>query len=215
MSIQVTSANYDAIATSYNVITELISQGGNRRAQRYFLDHIDPASRVLTIGCGSVGFNLDLARHCDNVVFVDISTRMLEITRRNIARAAHRGAFEFVCTDVMRFQPPGKYDVVLANFFLNTFRWDDCRAVLGHIVHLVKPDGVLCIADEARGSKWTTRLEQAIFRPLVTGAHRIWVGHPPHPIYDYTPVLAHLGFRIRARSRDRCDYIESTVYAQT
>src|SRR5687767_14617563 len=121
MTPTVVSANYDAMARNYDAITRIISIGGNTRAQRHLLKHVRPSDRVLHAGCGSVRFNEDLGRECARVVAVDVSRRMVERARRQLVQAGLDGRVELVCEDVMRYDGGEPFDVVFANFFLNTF----------------------------------------------------------------------------------------------
>jgi ubiquinone/menaquinone biosynthesis C-methylase UbiE len=214
MTPAVTSANYDSMARYYDAITRIISIGGNTRAQRHLLKHVRPSDRVLHAGCGSVRFNEDLARACARVVGVDVSHRMVERARRRLVRAGLDGRTELVCEDVMRYERGEPFDVVFANFFLNTFSWEDCRRVLDHLARQVRPGGLLCIADEALplGSRVVTG-PQRVLRWLVTWSHHVWVDHPMHAVYDYDPGLAALGFEVVDRHRDRCGYITATAYS--
>lgn len=206
------STDYDKMAPAYALITSIISMGGNARSQRVFLEYLPPQARVLSVGCGSIGFNAELARSRANLTFLDLSPRMIAYTRKNLSAAGVSAGVEFVCADVMRYNPSEAFDVVLANFFLNTFAWDDCRKVMAHLVGLLKPDGRLCIADEAPGEKRSTRILQKAFRPVLTWLHHVWADHPMHPIYDYRGFLESLGMEMVARKRDASDYLVSTVY---
>ncbi len=208
----VKSAQYDRMAPVYETITRLISMGGNTRSQRRFLKYLQGEPRVLTVGCGSIGFNVDLARSKANVTALDISPRMLEAARASIRAAGVEQDIEFVCSDIMRYKPAQPFDIVMANFFLNTFSWSDCQLVLGHLANQTIPGGLLCIADEARGEKLLTRVMQSIFRPALTWIHHAWADHPLHAIYDYRPVLEAMGFRAIEVLRDESDYIVSTTY---
>jgi ubiquinone/menaquinone biosynthesis C-methylase UbiE len=214
MEPSVTSVDYEAMAPWYDAIARVVSLGGNRRAQRRLLRHVRPDDRVLHAGCGSVGFNEDLARACGRVVAVDVSPSMLELTRRRLARAGLDGAVELVCADVTRYEAADQFDVVFANFFLNTFAWEDCRRVLAHLARQLRPGGLLCIADEAvpAGPAAFARPQQ-LARQLVTWGHHKWVGHPMHPVHEYDAELGALGFAVRERHRDPCGYITSTAYA--
>lgn len=212
MELPVTSANYDGMARYYDFITRAISLGGNSRAQRRFLAHIKRSDRVLHAGCGSVSFNEDLARACDHVVCVDISPRMVDLARRRLQRAGLLEEVELVCTDILQYRPDHMFDVVFANFFFNTFRWDDCQRVLKYLTGLVTPGGLFCIADEVEPNVTVVAAPQRLVRHLVTWLHHVWVDHPMHEVYDYAPTMSALGFRVIERRLDETGYIESTVY---
>lgn len=211
----VRSADYDRMAPAYAWITGLISLGGNARSQRFFLDFLGPETRVLTVGCGSIGFNADLAKTGARVTYLDLSPKMIGYARKRLEISGCAEKAGFVCMDVMRYRPEAPYDVVLANFFLNTFAWPDCVKVLGALAGFLGPSGLLCIADETVGLKASTRLMQKAFRPALTWLHHVWADHPMHPIYAYGDCLESMGFRAVAQKRDASDYLLSTVYRKS
>lgn len=214
MATTVTSADYEAMARFYEPITRVISLGGNARAQRHLLRHVRGSDRVLHAGCGSVRFNEELAAACARLVSIDVSRTMVELARRRLVRAGLDSGVDFICADVMQYEPGEPFDLVFANFFLNTFAWEDSRRVLGHLARHVRSGGLLCIADETvpAGSRLVVASQQ-LLRGVVTWAHHRWVGHPMHAVYNYDETLASLGFEPIERHRDRCGYIASTAYA--
>lgn len=207
----VQSARYGSMAKIYNAVTAFISMDGNRRSQLYFLDHILPDQKVLNIGCGPVSFSTSLSNHCYDVTSVDISQEMINIAEADVKKNGNPGNIKFVCMDIMDFNTR-EYDVVCANFFLNTFKWADCEKVLNHICSLVKPNGKLCIADEVAGTKITTKLSQFFLRPIIIAFHRLLTGQPFHDIYCYTPAIESNGFAVSNSKRDVTDFLESNVY---
>ena len=84
--------------------------------------------------------------------------------------------------------------------------------MLTHLTGLVRPGGLLCIADEAEPRSRLLARPQGLMRRLVMRAHHVWARHPLHGVYDYAPVLAELGFEVVEQRLDACQYIASTVY---
>jgi ubiquinone/menaquinone biosynthesis C-methylase UbiE len=199
------------MAKFYDIITRVISQGGNKRSQAYFLKLVSPRHTVLNIGCGSVSFNIELAKHSKNVTSIDVAPKMIEIAKKKLdeKNITH---VNFICSDIMNYISEQPFDIVFSNFFFNTFLWSDCQKVITKVASLVKKNGLLCIADEVNGSKKSTLLMQKIFRPQLTWLHHKWAKHPLHDIYDYEPFLSTLGFERQEEKRDRSDYILSSVY---
>lgn len=200
------------MAPFYNKITNIISEGGNIRSQRYFLTWIKKSTKVLNIGCGSVAFNVDLARKSKHVTSIDISDKMIEIAKKSIAKHKVKNNVKFLCMDIMDYTSKENYDVVFANFMLNTFEWEYAVEVLKYITSFVKEDGILCIADEEIAKKKLQRFTQKLCRPFISWVHHIWAGHPMHKIYDYRPVLEEYGFMRVAYKIDKSGVISSSVY---
>lgn len=206
------STRYGRMAPIYNTITRLISMGGNQRSQSFFLKYVSQEMNILNVGCGSVSFGYELAQKCGNVHAVDISPEMIALAKRNAVQLGVDKNMTFICKDINIFNPGPVYDIVFANFFLNTFSPIDVFIVLRHLLSMVRPNGLLCIADEVNGSKMYTRIELALFRPVFTLLHKILANHPFHPVYNYISTIEREGFVIVEEKRDSTDYICSFVF---
>lgn len=208
----VRSTNYNFMAPFYNSITSFISMGGNERSQCRFIPFIQSTDRVLNVGCGSIGFNVILAEHCSNVVALDLSEKMLKQLQQSILKNGLCDHVQFECRNILDYNAFEEFDVVMANFFLNTFRLNDCWIVLDHLCKLVKPGGLLCIADETPPRLPIAKFTIAVFRPMFSFIHFVLAKHPLHNIHNYTPIVNNMGFTESAKFRDSTDYILSTVY---
>lgn len=200
------------MAPFYNKITNLISEGGNIRSQRYFLKYVKKEYQVLNIGCGSVQFNIDIVSNCLNVTSIDIAPKMIEIACKKIYEQHLENNVKFICIDIMEFETLEKYDVVFANFFLNTFKWEYCEQVLKYLCNFLKEDGILCIADEYISENKVQRFLQKLFRPFICWIHNIWAGHPIHDVYDYYPLLSDMGYCLVDNKVDKSCIVSSSVY---
>jgi len=187
---------------------------GNHRSQNYFLKYVKTDHNILNVGCGSVEFSSELSKYCNHVTAIDISPEMIAIAEKEVVRSGNPENIRFICQDIMRWNPDDKYDVIFANYFLNTFAWKDCEIVINHILKMVKDNGLLCIADEITGKHFFTKAEQFAFRPLITYLHHVLADHPLHSIYDYTPLILKKGFVEIEAKRDKSDYICSWTYAK-
>ena len=204
-------SNYSKMAPYYNKITNIISKNGNIRSQRYFLKYLKDDITVLNVGCGSVQFNIDLSKTCKNVTSIDISKEMIEAAKDNLSLVGVNPP-NFICEDILHYKPDYQFDVVFANFVLNTFQWETCCFVIKHIDSLVKPGGLLCIADEHVAISKKAKFSQKLFRPIIYLIHHIWANHPMHAIYSYETELYKLGYTIVDKKVDPSEFIASTVY---
>lgn len=210
--MQKKNTNYNKMAPFYNVITNLISEGGNIRSQRYFLQYINENDKVLNIGCGSVQFNVDIAKKSKNVTSIDIASKMIDIAKKNVTKKNLDHRVKFICNDIMKHTVEEKYDVILVNFMLNTFEWEYAKEVLEYICGLLQEEGILCIADEHVATKPLHKLFQNLFRPSISWIHHIWAGHPIHNIYDYYPVMKTYGYNRVKYKIDKSNVISSSIF---
>jgi ubiquinone/menaquinone biosynthesis C-methylase UbiE len=132
------STAYDRIADEYDGSTEHLLEAQHRLTSSL---SIAPGDRCLELGCGTGVHALDLAQRSSGgeVVGVDLSSAMLETTRR---RAAERGLkVTTVCLGAEEFArsaPAGSFDVITLRFCLGYVDW---RILLSELPRLLRPGG--------------------------------------------------------------------------
>jgi demethylmenaquinone methyltransferase/2-methoxy-6-polyprenyl-1,4-benzoquinol methylase len=151
----------------------------------------------LFAGCGTGEEIIAVARAGARVTAVDYSPRMLgRLARR--AREA-RVTIEPRPTDIRTLQPDsdGRFDIVVAHYFLNVFAPEDMRDMLRHLANLARPGGRLVIADFAppRANGLRARLQQAYYYTALT-TFRMLARNAWHPIYDYATELRRTNLRL-------------------
>lgn len=191
---------YESVAWLYDELAALYSLGRIARSKLAQLDGIEVGDRVLFAGVGRGVDALVAVRRGAKVTAVDLSPRMLERCARGLAREGLMA--ELIHGDVADHRPERAYDVVVANYFLNLF--DDARAgeMIRHLGQLVRPGGLLVLADFARplGGAVARAITNAYYRPVN------WIAWALgfcalHPIPDYPRLLAPLHFRLRSERR--------------
>lgn len=138
--------NYDLVAEKYaalNYRNYEEKQSLIFSAKMAQLKEIHSGSKVLFAGSGPGEDALAAARKGAQITCIDVSERMLSICEQKFNLLAMEG--RFINADVMTHA--GKYDVVIANFFLNVFNRKTARAVLAHLSGLLAPEGILMITD--------------------------------------------------------------------
>lgn len=96
--------------------------GGPSEEVVELMGRIPRASRVLDLGCGDGRHALPLALAGHRVTAVEVSKAAAEALRRavGVARAAgHEPALEIVQADLAGYQPPSRYDLVVAHGVLH------------------------------------------------------------------------------------------------
>jgi len=153
-------APFDALAATYDEqFTDSLIGRAQRQAVWQELDSLfRPGHRILEINCGTGVDALHLARRGVEVVACDSSSRMIEVARERLGRAARAsesggalGAkvkFEILATEeIGKLHDSGAtFDGVLSNFAgLNCV--EDLRAVSHDLAQLLKPGAVaaLCL----------------------------------------------------------------------
>jgi cyclopropane fatty-acyl-phospholipid synthase-like methyltransferase len=116
-----------------------------------------PQSRVLSLGCGIGDTELLLAPHVAEVVGIDLSPAAVRQARADAAKLGIRNArFEEGSTAA------GRYDAVIAIFFLHHLPDEELAALPAQIAELLPPGGVFYSLDPSR-----RRMSGAIGRRLI------------------------------------------------
>ncbi|MGD2101594.1 MAG: methyltransferase domain-containing protein [Acidimicrobiia bacterium] len=179
-----TADRYNHVARIYEALSSLYSLGKIRDSKLAELEYIEPGVRVLFVGAGGGEDAAAAAAKGAEVTAIDLAPAMIS---RVEAKLRSEGLdVETIVGDVLDHDRHERYDAVCANYFLNVFNSSVMQTVLEHLVGLVKPGGLLMIADfsNPRGGR------------LARGLHVLCVGlanvgfwlltrNAVHPVYDY------------------------------
>jgi ubiquinone/menaquinone biosynthesis C-methylase UbiE len=133
---QETAKRYDAIASWWDAQQDTMS-GGVHYLERA-IKLCAKRHKALDVGCGSGGRIIDVVTTAGfEVVGVDVSEAMLEL-----ARARHPTA-KFVHADVCEWEPPDRYDLIVAWDSIFHVPHSEQRQVVEKLCGALAPAGVL------------------------------------------------------------------------
>lgn len=191
-----TRRNYGRVGRLYEWMARE-EQGGLPSWKAEQVERLRPGERVLYAGVGP-GFDAlaAAAKGCD-VTCIDLATNMLRRCEARFGQAGLTG--RFIVGSVLEHDQAADYDAVVANFFLNIFEPAVMRRMLGHLVALLRPGGVLMIGDFRPGRGWglTELWARVNYRIAILffGAFGL---SPWQAMHDYRPLLEDLGLRIES-----------------
>lgn len=134
---------FGGIARGYDVMSEVLSYGRNRRWRRFLVSRIPRGARVLDVATGTAGVAIDLARERRAaVVGLDQSEPMLRegIRRVEAAGLGDRIALVLGRAEALPF-PDGSFDALTFTYLLRYV--DDPAATLAEMARVVRPGGVV------------------------------------------------------------------------
>ncbi|HEX8792654.1 MAG TPA: class I SAM-dependent methyltransferase [Polyangiaceae bacterium] len=106
---------------------------------------------VLDVGTGTALIPIELCKRAPgaNVDAIDLAAHMLELAKRNVARAGLEGRLRLALQDAKKAGwPEGAFDTVMSNSIVHHI--PDPRDVLGEMWRLTRAGGVLFVRDLAR-----------------------------------------------------------------
>jgi len=139
--------NYDRIAPYYDFLSRLVFFRAQLKAQIEQLPFIPPNSKVLIVGGGTGWILEELTKlHAQGltITFVEISERMLELSRK---RQVKGNTVNYIHSSAEDFKTELKYDVVLTAFLFDNFDAERINLVFNQLNHMLKPGGHWLFSD--------------------------------------------------------------------
>ncbi len=150
----------------YELGIRLLTFGRVVRAYDRLASLIEPGQHVLDLGCGTGALTLRAARRGATVKAIDVSAAMLEIAARRLEEASleeHVDLVEMGVAELDREQPES-YDVVMSGLCFSELSHDELVYALEHAERVLRPGGLLLVADEARPRSLLARCLHAVVR---------------------------------------------------
>lgn len=156
----------------YDAGINLLSLGHINKIHQDIVDnYITAGDEVLEIGCGTGTLAILCAEKGASVVGFDISYQMLAIARR---RASERNLTdkiqlrEMAATEIDNNFGDGTFDKIMGTLVFSEFYPDEQKYVLREAYRILRPGGLLIIADEVRSnSPWKRILHLSVRLPLM------------------------------------------------
>jgi demethylmenaquinone methyltransferase/2-methoxy-6-polyprenyl-1,4-benzoquinol methylase len=151
MSTIVLMKAFESVPGKYDLGMRLITFGEIAELRGEITEAIPPNSKVLDIGCGSGDLLPLLARRGAQVTAIDKSPEMVKTARE---RAAAEGILDSVsinqntAMEVDRLFRDGEFDAVVLSLVMSELTHEERSWVLNQCARILKPDGVLLVADE-------------------------------------------------------------------
>ncbi|HJP29091.1 MAG TPA: class I SAM-dependent methyltransferase [Candidatus Latescibacteria bacterium] len=188
------------MAPLYASLASLYSGGAIPACQRWAVDRVPVGARVLFVGPGPGTDVVRAAQAGLQVTAIDHDPAMLAAVARRLCRAGAGRRVELIQADLLQRAPTVRYDVVIAQFFLNVFSAARLPGVVDHLAAHLLPGGRLLTGDF--GGQPTGRLQQA-YHDLPMHLFARLGANAVHGVHDLPACLRDRGFTIRQRRRFR------------
>lgn len=170
MSTYVLMKIFESAPWRYDKGIRRITLGRLDKAYDRLTSHIEKEQRVLDLGCGTGTLTLRAAQKNANVKGIDINSQMLTIARRRVREA---DLTESVVLSEMGVAELGgedseSYDAVMSGLCFSELTKDELRYTLRETKRILKPGGLLLVADEVKAESVLKRILNSMMRlPLV------------------------------------------------
>ena len=151
--------------------------------------------RVLEIGCGTGSVTERLLERGARVEALDHSPEMLDRARRRLADSSDGSLIlrDATAAEIDALEDSG-FDSVVASLVLSEMSTSERRFVLAHAARVVRPGGIVAIADEVRPQRLWQRVLHALIKAPLALVTWVVTGTTTHAIADLAGELRDAGF---------------------
>lgn len=163
---------------------EILTLGRVDRAYDALTGLITAGQRVLDVGCGTGALTLRAARRGAVVRGVDPNPEMLAIAEKKLAAGGLSDRVELAEMGVAELdaEPADGYDVAMSGLCFSELSPDELAFTLSQLVRLLKPGGLLLVADEVVPRRWFARLAHGVARLPVAVVAFLLTQQGTHPL---------------------------------
>jgi len=162
--------------------------------------HIKSGQYVLDIGCGTGALSLRAAQNGAKVKAIDVNSQMLEIAKQRAGEAELSSKIEFCEMGAAELgnEQAESFDVVISGLCFSELTIDELNYTLLESYKMLKPDGLLLIADEVSPNGIINKILVWIIRfPLLIITY-IFTQTTTRAIKDLSQKIAGSGFSIQS-----------------
>jgi ubiquinone/menaquinone biosynthesis C-methylase UbiE len=187
----------------------IISAGHAKKIKNEIVSNwIRPGIKVLDVGCGTGELVANAARAGADVAGIDISEEMLREARKRFEASALKGRADLYhagVTELDELFADNTFDVVTATLVFSELHPAERIWAITDFHRILKPSGVLVLADEVRPRAFIQRLAYAIIRvPLAIATYFVaQVGTKAIP--DMAKEISQAGFNVVSEKRSLFD----------
>jgi demethylmenaquinone methyltransferase/2-methoxy-6-polyprenyl-1,4-benzoquinol methylase len=172
-----------------------------------------PADRILDIGCGTGELTAMLAVQGAFVEGFDINAKMVAVAQEKIKEEnlEKTASIYQMGVEGMDGFPDSHYDAVVSMLVFSELSDAERQFALKHSARILKPHGLILIADEVVPQHKMKKVLHAIIRIPMLLATYLVSRTTSHPITDLTAEISTAGFTIQKEIRSHADSFAMVV----
>lgn len=200
MSTYVLMRILESAPDRYDLGIRLLTFGRLGNAYDRLVSHIVAGQRVLDVGCGTGALTLRAARRGARVKGIDVNAQMLEIAERAVREAGLTERVELREMGVAELdgEKSESYDVVMSGLCFSELTDDELAYTLKQAWRMLKPGGLLLVADEVRPPDLVRRLVHALIRAPLVAVTYLMTQQTTHAVKNLPAKVRQAGFAIEA-----------------
>ena len=182
----------------YELGIRLLTLGRIDQAYGRLAGHIERGQQVLDIGCGTGALTLRAAQRGAKVKGIDINPQMLEIAAQRVKSGGLPESVELAEMGVAELdtEEAQRYDAVTSGLCLSELSEDEVHYTLKQVTRILRPGGLLLIADEIKPRGFVHRLIHSVVRAPLVALTYVITQQTTHPASNLSEKLKAAGFTI-------------------
>jgi len=199
MSTYILMKILESAPTRYDKGIRLLTFGKLDASYDRLTANIQSGQKVLDIGCGTGALSLRAAQKGAMVKGIDVNSQILEIAQQRAEELQLSNSIEFLEMGVTELEneETESYDIVMSGLCFSELTEDEFIFTLEQINRILKPDGLLLVADEVKPDKILNRIIIWLIRfPLLIISY-IFTQTATHAIKDLPQKMRNSGLTIR------------------
>ena len=188
----------ESAPSRYDQGISLLTLGRQEQTYDRLTAHIEPGWRVLDLGTGTGALALRAAARGADVTAIDVNPTMLAIARQKaeMANLAGRTTWQEMGAAELDTLPDHTFDAVCSGMCFSELTPDERPYTLRHIRRLLRPGGLLLLADEIRPPNPWQRLLHAALRAPLAAITWLLTQTTTHAVPDLPGLVEAAGFEI-------------------
>lgn len=159
-------------------------------------DNLKPGDKVLFAGVGHGKEAILAAEQGADVTVVDLSEAMLTKFKEGVAKSDKELTIRVIHSDIMKFEEFDRYDMVVANFFLNSFDEAFMNSVFKHLIKQGKSGAHIVVGDFAfPEGNVLARMTKRFYWYSAIILFWMTTGAAVHPVYNHVTQMKKMGLR--------------------